>query len=128
MPYQVTTESNARGVIISLSGVVSGTELLALNGRLTSEESFSQCRYQIWDFSKATLLDVTIEQLRSLSMQDAEASAENPNVKIAIVGQQAFFSGKDRIFQIFEDVWTTYKSKVFLDVETAREWASDERT
>ena len=78
MPHQVSTESNARGVIISLSGVVSGTELLALNGRLTSEESFSQCRYQIWDFSKATLLDVTIEQLRSLSMQDADASAENP--------------------------------------------------
>ena len=31
---------------------------LALNFRLNSEELFSQCRYEIWDFSKATRLDI----------------------------------------------------------------------
>ena len=128
MPHQISTESNALGVVISFSGVVSSAEILALNARLISEESFSRCRYQVWDFSKATRLDITIEQLRSVSMQDTAASEKNPNLKVAIVGQSSFFEGRDRFFQIYEEVWTTYKPKVFSDVETAREWALSDHT
>jgi len=122
MPHQVSTESNADGVVISFLGVVSGDELVDLNGRLISEESFSRVRYQIWDFSSATRLDLEIEELRSISLQDIAASAANPSLKVAIVGQPILFGGRDRIFQIFEEVWTTYRPELFLDVEAAREW------
>ena len=126
MPYQISTESNPLGIVISFSGVASGEEILALNLRLNTEESFSQCHYQIWDFSKATRLDMTSEQLRMACMQDIVSSEKNPNQKIAVVGQPLFFGGRDRIFQIFEEVWTAYKPKFFLDLETAREWASSD--
>ena len=124
MPHQISTELNPNGVVISFSGVISGDEILALNVRLISEESFSQRRYEIWDFSQAIRLDITTEELRSVSMQDVKPSEINPNLKIAIVGQPSFFGGKDRVFLIFEEVWTAYKPKVFLEVEAAREWVA----
>jgi hypothetical protein len=79
MPHHISTEQSGLGVVISFSGVVSGAEVLALNARLISEELFSQCRYQVWDFSAATRLDITPEDLRSVSMQDTTASEENPD-------------------------------------------------
>ena len=124
MPYQVSTESNGVGVVISFSGAVSGSEVIDLNSRLSAEELFSQCSYQIWDFSGATQLDITIDELRSLTLQDIAASATNPSLKTAIVGQQKLFAGKDRIFQILEESWTTYRPEFFLDVKAAREWAT----
>ena len=39
MPYQIGIESNGPGVVISFSGVVTGVELIELNGRFISEES-----------------------------------------------------------------------------------------
>jgi hypothetical protein len=127
MPHEVGTESNGLGVVVSFSGVVSGPEVLDLNARLISEESYSRCRYQVWDFSKASRLDLTIDDLRSISVQDITASAINPDVRIAIVGEPAFFANRDQIFQIFEEVWTSYRPKFFTDSEIAREWAASDR-
>lgn len=126
MSYQITTESNPAGVVIAFSGVVSGAEIITLNDQLASDESFSRCRYQVWDFSDATRLDITIDELRSVAFRDMDASAINPNLKIAIVGGQRLFRGRDEIFQTLEEVWTMYKPKVFLDAETARKWASSD--
>jgi hypothetical protein len=128
MPHQVSTEANAAGVVISFSGAVSGSEVVDLNGRLASEESFSKCRYQLWDFSAATSLDISIEEIRAISLQDIAASAHNPNLKTAIVGHPSLFGGKDEIFLIFEEVWTAYKPKFFPDVASAKEWLSSDQT
>jgi len=127
MPHQVHTDSTGTGAVISFSDVVSGAEVLELNARLSSEESYSRCRYQVWDFSGATRLDLTVDDLRNISVQDITASAVNPNVRLAIVGKPEFFANRDRIFQIFEEVWTAYRPKFFSDFETAREWASSDR-
>jgi|KBSMisStandDraft_5_1062788.scaffolds.fasta_scaffold113375_2 hypothetical protein len=124
MPHEIVTESNSVGVVISFSGVVSGAELIDLNRSVVDDQSFSQCRYQVWDLSKVTRLDVTIEDLRSISQQDIAASGKNPNLRIAIVGSQELFGGKDQIFRIYEEVWTTYRPKFFSDVEAAKEWAT----
>ena len=127
MPYEVSTESNGFGVVISLSGIVSGPELVALNLRLNNEESFAQCRFQIWDFSKATRLDLSADEIRALAMQDIPASAINPTLNMAIVGEPDFFGNRDRIFLIFEEVWTAFRPKFFTDLEAARNWASSEQ-
>jgi hypothetical protein len=126
VPYEVGTESNGFGVIVSFSGVVSGPELLDLNLRLTNEESFAQCRYQVWDFSTATRLDISADEIRAIAMQDISGSAINPTLNIAIVGEAAFFANRDRIFLIFEEVWTAFRPKFFTDFEVARKWASND--
>ena len=127
MPHQVSTESSGTGVVIAFSGDVAGPEVVELNDRLASDESFAQCSYQVWDFSTASRLDIAIDELRSISVRDIAASADNPNLKLAIVGPQLLFRGKDRIFLIFEEVWTEFRPKFFEDFETAREWASSDR-
>ena len=127
MPYQVSTESNGTGVVVSFSEVVSGPEVVDLNLRLINEESFSQCRYQIWDFSKAARLDLTVDDLRTISVQDITGSANNPTLKTAIVGEPDFFANLDRIFLIFEEEWTSWKPQFFANLEAAREWISSEQ-
>jgi len=128
LPYQVNAESNGTGVVVSFSGVVTGPEVIDLNLRMTNEESFSQCRYQIWDFSKAARLDLTVDDLRTISVQDITGSAINPTLKMAIVGEPDFFANLDRIFLIFEEEWTAYKPKFFADLKAAREWISSEQS
>jgi hypothetical protein len=127
VPNQVDIESNGSGVVVSFSGVVSGPEVIDLNLRLTNEESFSQCRYQIWDFSKATRLDLSIDDLRTISVQDIAGSAINPTLRMAIVGEPDFFANMDRIFLIFEEEWTAFRPKFFTDLKAAREWISSEQ-
>jgi len=127
MPHEVSTESNGVGVVVSFTGDIAGAEIVTLNDRLASDAAFSLCHYQIWDFSKARHLEISIDDLRSISLRDISASAENPGLKTAIVGEESFFGGKDRIFLIFEEVWTTYRPKFFRDVGSAREWASSDK-
>jgi hypothetical protein len=124
MPHRIDTESNGLGVVISFSGDVSGAEVVALNIHLISEQSFPQWRYHVWDFSKATGLGLTADDLRNISVQDITASAINPNLKTAIVGQPELFANRDKIFLVFEEVWTTYRPRFFTDFETARAWAA----
>ena len=127
MPHRIDIESKGLGVVISFSGEVPGAEVVALNGRLMSEQSFSQCRYQVWDFSKVTGLGLTADDLRSISVQDITASAINPNLKTAIVGQPELFANRDEIFLILEEAWTAYRPQFFTDFEAAREWAASDR-
>ena len=127
MPHEIRTESNATGVVISFTGVVPGEEVVALNIRLISEQAYSQCRYQVWDFSNVTRLDLTVDDLRNISVQDITGSAINPTLRTAIVGQPDLFANRDKIFLIFEEVWTAFRPKFFTDFETAREWASSDR-
>jgi hypothetical protein len=55
-------------------------------------------------------------------MQDRAAAQKNPDQIAALVGSQAFFSGYDRIFHIYAEVWSGFTSKTFPTVAEAREW------
>ena len=126
MPHQVIDESNGPGVVISFSGVVSAEELLALNAHLINEVSFATSHYQVWDFSKATHLAISVDDLRSISVQDIHGSAINPRLRIAIVGEPSLFGNLSEIFLMLEEEATAYRPKFFADIEAAKEWASSE--
>jgi hypothetical protein len=125
MPHTITSESNGRGVVITLSGVVKGDEIHGLNEQLVSDALFLQRRYEIWDFSNVDKLELSLDQLRGFAIQDSIAARKNPNQRIAIVRRMRTHSGldPDRTFHVLERTWGGYESRTFLDVDSARQWA-----
>ena len=128
MPYQLSSEANGIGVVVTLFGLVRGGEIFQLNKQFMADESFPQWRYQIWDFSKVEGLDITLEQLRSFANQDSLASRINPNQRIAIIPRKKSQSGLDSVFHVYEEVWGGYESKTFGDIDAAREWAQQQQS
>jgi hypothetical protein len=127
MPHKISYESNGLGVVLAFTGIIEADEINKLHIRLKSDESFLQWRYQIWDFSNATKLNISIDQIRRFAMQDAIAAHKNPHQKIALIPRESTHIGLDRAFHILEGVWGAYESKTFWDVNAAREWGESGR-
>jgi len=126
MPSTIRFEQQGAGVVITWTGVVSADEIKQANEHIYAKEHLDKLHYQIWDFTNAERLDITQEDLRDFAMQDNAAVQENPNQFAVIVGSQALFRGYDRLFEIYEEVWSGIKIKTLSTVEEARAWLSSE--
>lgn len=123
MTYKIHDDLDGLGVLIIFTGKINGNEIYQLNHKLMTDQCFTQWRYQIWDFSDVEKLNISLAELRSFALQDAEAAQINPNQRIAIIPQKGSVSHIDGIFHIYEQVWGGYESKSFTNREAAREWA-----
>ena len=124
MSHQLTYEPNGLGVVVTFSGFVKGEEIHTLNKQLVADPTFSQWRYQIWDFSNTEGFSITTGQLRSFAGKDAEAILKNPYQKIALIPRASSYNAVDRIFRVYEEIWATYESKSFPNIHAARAWAT----
>ena len=124
MPGKIVYENQGKGVVIIWNGSISGEGLKMVNTQIYTEGGLEKLRYQIWDFTNAEGLEITGQDLRHLAIQDKVASETNPKQIIAIVGNNELFRGYDRLFHIYESVWSEYKSKTFSSMVEARKWIS----
>lgn len=124
MPSKISYEKEGAGVIITWSGCVSGDEIKRVNASIYAEGRLEKLRYQIWDFTQADRHDVSNQEVYEFALQDRAAARTNPDQIAALVGSARFFSGYDRIFHIYEQVWSGFTSKTFFTMEEAREWIS----
>ncbi|MEW6514934.1 MAG: hypothetical protein AB1443_13150 [Pseudomonadota bacterium] len=120
MPSKITIEPD--GVIVTLFGIVRGGEIYVLNEKLMAEPAFAQWRYQIWDFSDADEIEISVDQLRDFAVQDARAASLSPGQRIAIIPSKTSSSTLDRVFHVMEEVWGAYESKTLHSLEAAQEW------
>lgn len=130
MPYEMNSEKDGRGVVITWRGPVSAGEILAINKHIYEKDRLHTLRYQIWDFSKATreqLSELTLTDLRNFAIQDARAVEQNPNLILALVGNWNFFTGVQSIYKVVAGVWANkLKCEVFPVVDAARLWIARE--
>lgn len=122
MSHKLNKESDGIGIVITLSGIVEADEVDKLQAQINSDESFPKLRYQIWDFSKAEEINISIDQLQNIAMQTAVASTENPKLRIAIIPRKSSQNVLGTTFHTFEKVWGSYESKSFRDIDAARNW------
>jgi len=125
MPHEMNEDANGRGIVISLLGAIEAAEIFKLNELLMANESFTRWCYQIWDFTKVSRFDVSLDQIRDFAIQDSVAAQKNPNQKIAIILRHPRI-GLDRTFHIMEEIWGGYKSRSFTDIDAAREWINQD--
>ena len=122
MPGKVNFEKDGKGVLITWVGAITGDEIKEINVFIYNKERLDKLRYQIWDFSRADRLNISIKDIREIAMQDKIAAQTNPDQVVAIVGSEGFFNGYDRIFHIYEEIWSGYQSRTFASVAKARKW------
>jgi len=127
MSHEVSKESDGRGILITFSGNIEANEIEDLQKQINSDASFPKLRYQIWDYSEAEEINLSIENIQNIAMQTAIASTANPKLRIAIIPRKSSHNVLGKTFHTFEKVWGSYESKSFRDVDSAREWGLSRR-
>lgn len=122
MSHKLSRESEGLGMVITFSGIVEADEVDKLQAQINSDESFPVLRYQIWDFSKAEDINISIDQIQHFAMEAAVSSGKNPKLRIAIIPRRTSHNILGKTFHTFEKVWGSNESQSFGDVDTAREW------
>ena len=125
MPGKISFEKQGLGVVIIWTGCVSGDEIRKVNKNIYEQKLLHNLRYQIWDFTEADRADISNEDMREFAIQDKIAAETNPHQIVAIVGSEKLFRGHDRVFHIYEEIWSGFKSKTFSTMAAAREWVSN---
>jgi hypothetical protein len=124
MSHKLARELNGLGIVITFSGMVDADEVDKLQEQIHSDELFPQLRYQIWDFSGAEEIIISIDQIQHFAMQTAVSSSENPKLRIAIIPRKTSHNILGKTFHSFENLWGSNESKSFQDIDDAREWCS----
>jgi hypothetical protein len=122
MPNKLSKEADGLGIVVTFSGVVEADEADKLQKQINSDEAFPKLRYQIWDFSKAEDINISIDEIQHFATQTAIASSQNPKLRIAIIPRKTSHNILGKTFHSFENLWGTNESKSFGDIDTAREW------
>jgi hypothetical protein len=127
MSHKLNREPDGPGVVIAFSGIVDADEIDRLQEQINSDESFPQLLYQIWDYSNAEEINVSIEEIQHIAMKTAVATSNHPKQRIAIIPRKSSHNVLGATFHTFEKVWGTCESDSFEDVDAAREWGMSRR-
>ena len=121
-------EDDRNGFILSFNGEVPGDLVVECNKELIEHPSYEARTYQIWDFSKVNLLDLSNSQIKTLAMQDSYAAKRNPNMLVALVGSRNTLHGTDRLYGMYAEVWNSFTHNTFPTMEEAYNWIDSELT
>ena len=129
MPEEKKYLSDDYSVEIIGKGVVSGEELYNTANVVYSGDTLLKQKYLLINFVHVENLDVSTEDIVKLANQDIAASKTNPNILIAIVGEQDVVFGLARMWEahVYE---FAFETMVVREREEAVAWINkkiDER-
>ncbi len=122
MQYTITHDPEDRGLIIALTGVVTGRFLLDVNKAAWAAHAGRDLEWELWDFRKADRIDASAEDMRTIAILNHHESTGRGSLKVAVVGSREVLAGTDQIYNIFASVWTGVESETFESVEEALNW------
>lgn len=126
MPITNTNTDNGFGVITTLSGDVSGDELIAAQKeRYSSTKKILLLKYILADFTNTNKLDLSSDHVLQCSDLSMCASKENPNICIAAVMNSDLGYGLSRMWQAYTDD-IPWNAKVFRTRSEAEDWLHNE--
>lgn len=99
MSVKVNILEDGKGVEIIASGVVTGSEILAIQRERYNEARFQKQRYQIIDKSQCTEYNVTYKDIDMISKYDREAAEVNQNIIIAIIESESLQFSLTQLWQ-----------------------------
>ena len=121
MPIELSYENGAAGVVLTGSGVVTGLEVHRCNDDLNDSGRIERLRYQLWDFCRVSRLDLNSSDMRRLVEQDKSVAALNPDLVVAIVGDQELMLSLAKMWDAFVSE-AALKANVFRTVAEGRAW------
>ena len=121
MPAEFDWEPH--GIVVRLSGVVTGDELLHLIPLVRSNSRFAKARYAIFHCSSAEAFDVDRDAFRAIAQALGNIDRENPGSAFAAVarGRRALaFARKCLDLRIHP-----MPAEMFTNFDDARRWISE---
>lgn len=126
MPIINTYTDNGSGVITTLSGDVSGNELIAAQKeRYSSTKKILLLKYILADFTNTKTLDLSSAHVLKCSNLSMSASKENPNICIAAVMNSDLGYGLSRMWQAYTDD-IPWNANIFRTRSEAEDWLREE--
>jgi hypothetical protein len=114
------------GVIVRCDGVVTGKELVEVNDLVATEPGQ---RYQLWDFSNADCVDITLDEIQKLAIQDSSIPKESNLQAVLIVGKQHSLLQLADTYETFSSKWVgrrrNYKTEMLPTMPEAKKWLRD---
>ena len=124
MPIQLIYEQDGVSVVVKGSGIVDAAEIQRCNEQMYTADRIHKLRSQLYDFCDVTKFDLSSEDMRMLAEQDKAAASQNPNLAIAIVGNDDLMFGLAKMWEVFVSE-ASLKANVFRTHREAREWLND---
>jgi len=110
------------GIIARGEGVVTGSEIKEVNDIIyESPEKIKKIVYQICDLTNVSDISGSNFEIEELAIQDKKASEVNPNMFIAIVGEEDLVYGLSRMWEAFAHD-SPFETMVFRKMEDAQQW------
>lgn len=124
MPIRLIYEPDGVGVVVKGSGIVDATEIQRCNDQMYAADRIHKLRSQLYDFREVTKFDLSSDDMRMLADQDKAAASQNPNLAIAIVGNNDLMFGLAKMWEVFVSE-ASLKANVFRTLKEARDWLEE---
>ena len=123
MSYFINWEG--KGVYCKFSEIVSGKELTLCNMAIYGDPRFDDIRYQIFDMTDVTGLEIDVKDVRIVASCDCAAAITNPRVKCALVSTDIIAHALSKVYQS-EINETPWEGRSFINIKSARDWLIEE--
>ena len=121
MPHKLEWEKD--GVYWKYSGDVSGKEVIAACASIYGDSRFDALNYKMVDFTDASSISMTDDDLMKIAFQDKAAELTNPHIKSAIIMTLETHLG-EKFASYFAD--SGWEVEVFQDIVAATNWLGRE--
>lgn len=111
------------GVYVKFRGIVSSQDLIDANNYVISNKNFESINYQIFDFNNIDQFNITQEDINIIGTMDKSQTDFKKEMKVAIVTHDDYVR---KITTDYKEIMSdsSWVTKIFSDVESARKWAS----
>lgn len=121
MPIRMVIERDNGLIRTTASGRLTGLDLVEYYRRLRAHPDFRSNLDEIFDATQVDAIDVTAEDVRTLSSITEEFTKHGVPVRVAIVAPGDLEFGMSRMYELLQ-VQSINVLKVFRDRRTAEDW------
>ena len=123
MSMKIDDLDNGLGNVITGAGRITGEEFCEVLDRHFSQpvEKFKKYIYSIVDFTEATYVTVSLEDVRLIAEKSLEVAKENPDITVAIATNEEISSLLAEMWELLvdESSWTV---NVFKNMDELDQW------
>ena len=114
--------AQGRYIVFRAMGAVTGSEIIEANQWLyAGSQNEGPAKFQLWDFSATTQINVDIGLIEKMAAQDKQAAQTISQLFVALVAPEDLIYGLSRMWQAFADD-EAIESKIFRDFGNAEIW------
>ena len=124
MPITYAISKNG-GILVKCKDHISGSEIKEIDESIYgSPEDILKIKYQLWDFTNVNNITISIEDIKAIAEQDAEAANINPNMTIILVANNDLIYSLGRLWMDYSKE-SPFKSMFFPNIKDAEEWIDE---